>query len=170
MRLIIFFTLLFFSLSTQAQRKATGAVTYTTAKLSDSMRAQRQRIDNVLWENKQLKQRLDSAYAYYSGDEFLLDTPTRTYSINPDAFMIVKKSDYKPQGKPTATFSNKQSIPGDTIPVPQFSMPYKIETNTLTKEEQDILDLKWQVKFLTQIIDGLYDIIDKQNAKLSLRF
>jgi hypothetical protein len=164
MRYFITITILFISLSTQAQ-------TYTTARLSTFMRrdstrikvledkaivkdknddARNVKIDSLFKEIKRLNEFVERAGYYFSANDFILDSATKTYSINPNAFVIIKKSDlaFKPLMSTEA---------------PQFLTP-------LPNIDKDIETLKQDVQFLASIIKGLLETIDKQNKKLELIF
>lgn len=88
MKHIIFFLLI--SATTQAQKKkAISVTTLTTKQLTTITNKMTERIDLLFWENKRLKERLDSAA--YLGDDFIYDSVAKTYSINPEAFVLTKR-------------------------------------------------------------------------------
>lgn len=97
MKAIIFFTLLLSAAQAQT-KEAVSVVTFTTKQLSDTVRAQKVRMDLILWQNERLNQRatvlekkLDSVGVYLNEDDFEYDSATKTYSINWEGIILRRK-------------------------------------------------------------------------------
>lgn len=177
----VLFLLILFSLSSKAQ-------TYTTAKLSSFHRIDSNRItaleakaaikdknddarnrsidslrqsrDLLFWENKRLKERLDSAGAYFSGTNFLFDSATKTYYLKPDTIILNRGNDWIVNG--IIPEQNKMALTDQLMHDPKGD-PY---TLTSPKKDQDIEDYKWQIEQYEKLLDDDKKVMDKLQKKI----
>lgn len=179
MKLIIFI-LLFFSLSSHAQKKkAISATTLTTKQLTtitaklqanftDSIKYLTERLNLSFWQNERLNQRatalektLDSVVVVIPNiNDFDFDSTTKVLSLKerwPDTIVIYKKSPRVPGQSNTMQGLVGSDVPNELKPL---AMPYKFSTDT-PKEQQDIADYKWQIDYFEKLLDDDKKVMDK---------
>lgn len=160
MKLIIFI-LLFFSLSSVAQKKKTVSVTTLTSKqltvltasLQARLDAKDKRDDDRNASIKRLSEKMDSA-VILNPKQFEIDSNNiASYIIKPDTFVIYKKSPKVPLESSSVTIARIDEASTLIIPQPGVT----------TKE---MSDLKFQIQQLEQLLDDDKKLIDKLQKKI----